>query len=70
MESLAQNHGFVDGNKRTSLICLGIFLERSGYTLSGDTKNDELEELILDVANSRLKFDDIIEWLRQRIVES
>ena len=67
MESLARNHGFIDGNKRTSLICLGILLERSGYTLSAETTNKEIEELILNVANSRLNFEDLRVWLARSI---
>jgi death-on-curing protein len=67
LQSLAQNHGFVDGNKRTSLICLMILIERSGYSLR--TTNDELESLILDVAQSRIRFDELVEWMSNRIVE-
>ncbi len=67
-ESLAENHGFVDGNKRTSLICLGILLERSGYTLKAT--NDELETVLLDVAVSRIGFDELVTWFTKRIVKS
>ena len=67
VEILARNHGFIDGNKRTSLICLGILLERSGYTLSAETTNKEIEELILNVANSRLVFEDLSVWLAAHI---
>ncbi len=67
-ESLAKNHGFVDGNKRTSLICLGILLERSGYTLKAT--NDELETVLLDVAVSRIGFDELVTWFTKRIVKS
>jgi death-on-curing protein len=33
LHSLALNHGFVDGNKRTALLVLRVFLERSGYAI-------------------------------------
>ena len=33
VESLAQNHGFIDGNKRTTLIVANLFIDRSGYKL-------------------------------------
>jgi len=33
VESMARNHGFADGNKRTTLILLHTLLQRSGYTL-------------------------------------
>lgn len=35
-ESLAMNHGFVDGNKRVAFACLDIFLELNGHTLKAD----------------------------------
>src|ERR1700746_2886487 len=33
MESLANNHGFVDGNKRIACAATATFLEINGYTL-------------------------------------
>src|SRR4029077_3998559 len=33
-ESLARNHGFIDGNKRSALLTLYLFLHRSGYELT------------------------------------
>ena len=33
VESVAQNHGFLDGNKRTSVILLHTLLNKSGYEL-------------------------------------
>ena len=69
-ESLAKNHGFVDGNKRTSLICLGILLERSGYTLSRNTTNNDIESIVLEVADSRIGYDDLVAWFTKRIVKS
>jgi death on curing protein len=32
VESMLRNHGFVDGNKRTTLLLLLLLLDRSGYT--------------------------------------
>jgi death-on-curing protein len=35
MQSIATNHSFNDGNKRTSIILLNLLLDRSGYRLEG-----------------------------------
>ncbi len=35
-ESLAMNHGFVDGNKRVAFACTDIFLELNGHFLDAD----------------------------------
>lgn len=50
VHSLVLNHGFVDGNKRTAVQMLGIFLFNSGYGLRFSSKNaanKEVEELVL-----------------------
>jgi death on curing protein len=70
-QSLACGHGFIDGNKRTALIMLNLFLMRSGYDLHGSDRqqlNDEVEQMILDLVVHRMSFDDVVVWLEARIV--
>ncbi len=71
VESMVGNHGFADGNKRTTLILLNLLLERSGYRLVPPVKNGsiqvEVENMIMDVAQKRLLFDDLVEWFGKRI---
>lgn len=43
-ESLAMNHGFVDGNKRVAYACLEIFLGSNGVDIAAG--NDEIEAFI------------------------
>ena len=43
-ESLAMNHGFVDGNKRVAYACLELFLQTNGVDVSAE--NDEIEGFI------------------------
>lgn len=52
LQSLATNHGFVDGNKRTALTATAVFLGMNGAPLS--LTNDEAVALVLDVAQSVL----------------
>ena len=74
VESMAGNHGFTDGNKRTTLLLLNLLLERSGYRLTpseGDGSiQKEVEYMILDVARKQLSFDDLVEWFRKRITRA
>lgn len=47
VQSLASNHGFIDGNKRTALLMMNLLLLRSGYQLRGDNErqvNADAEE--------------------------
>jgi death-on-curing protein len=70
VESVASNHGFVDGNKRTALYLVTLLIERSGYhlnSLQGENINSSAEQLILDVVKHTLNKDQVAEWFRQRI---
>jgi death on curing protein len=70
LQSLVQNHGFLDGNKRTSLLLLSIFLARSGYEISSAPDadlNDELEQIVLAVATNEMDFEHLTVWFRRRL---
>jgi len=49
---LAQNHPFVDGNKRTAFAAALTFLELNGYAVLGG--EDELEAATREVASGKL----------------
>lgn len=71
VESLACNHGFADGNKRTTLILTYLLLNRSGYDLrplaSAQSINDEIEAMILAVAEGKMPLENIVGWFKERI---
>jgi len=72
VHSLTLNHGFVDGNKRTAVFVLFILLMNSGYTLdvgSPEILNDEVEDMVLAIAEHRLEFEEIVDWIRRRLVK-
>ena len=68
---MSTNHGFVDGNKRTTIILLHTVLTKSGYKLvaSGPNENleDAVERMVLDTVNHALSFDDLVDWFKTRI---
>lgn len=49
LHSVCLNHALVDGNKRLSAIAALVFLELNG--LAADLTNDELFQLLMDVAS-------------------
>lgn len=65
--SLAKNHGFVDGNKRTALLMLVLFLDRSGYRFKPSVPDAEIEQMVLDVAQNHLSFEGLVDWIGRRI---
>jgi death on curing protein len=71
VESVSRNHGFADGNKRTSIILLHTLLTRSGYKLVVYDNTEDvvaaLEQAVVDVVTGKLVFNDLVAWLRLRI---
>jgi death-on-curing protein len=72
MQSIATNHPFNDGNKRTSILLTDLFLARSGYRLEGVDATEDLEQAIEDfvvesVVEDRTSIDAITAWLEPRI---
>lgn len=61
LDSLVNNHPFVDGNKRTGIVCVGMFLRLNGRELSASQSN--LEDFTMRVANSHLDIEQISQWL-------
>jgi death on curing protein len=68
LQSLVQNHGFVDGNKRTALLVTLLLIERSGYRLALGL-DERIDDLVVDVAESRMGLDDLAAWFRARLVK-
>ena len=70
-QSIAGNHGFVDGNKRTALILLHTLLTKSGYELSpaepSEVIEDAAEEMVLDIVLRAMTFDECVAWFMRRI---
>ena len=62
LQSLLKNHPFVDGNKRTALTSVAIFLKINGY----EFKNYHSDEVrfALDVDNQHLTIEQIAKWLK------
>jgi death-on-curing protein len=73
VQSLASNHGFIDGNKRTALLMMNLFILRSIYKLRGDSEqqvNADVEEMILALVEHRINFDQAVAWLECRVVRA
>ncbi len=64
MESLARNHPFLDGNKRTAITSAGVFLAINGYQL--ETGQRELERFTLSVAKGEVPFERMVDWFKRR----
>ena len=61
IESIIQNHPFVDGNKRTGLSLTATFLQMNGYRLI--VSSDDGEKFVEDIAKKEVDFKCITAWL-------
>jgi death-on-curing protein len=63
-ESMAMNHGFVDGNKRVAFACVELFLQLNGVDIGAS--NTELEVFIYSNLEAGTFRKDVLErWLHE-----
>jgi death-on-curing protein len=68
MDSLINNHPFVDGNKRTGITAAGLFLRINGWKLSASP--EDLEACTLKVATGKMDVAAIAGWLWKNTLRS
>lgn len=61
LESIARNHGFRDGNKRTAMAAAVLYLSQNDIEVS--FTNQEYEEIMLHVVNNKPPIKEIKVWL-------
>jgi death on curing protein len=66
MESLANNHGFIDGNKRIAFTATDVFLRRNGFYLEVEGIDGHA---FIDgsIARQEFRFAQILVWIRQHL---
>ena len=63
-ESVARNHPFIDGNKRTAYLIGAAFLNKNGYNLA--PKSGDIETFMLWVVTQKPPIEEIASWLKKR----
>jgi len=63
--SLAQNHPFVDGNKRVAHAAMETFLVLNGWEVRASV--DQQERLMLQLASGEMSRDELASWLRDHL---
>lgn len=67
LESLVQNHPFVDGNKRVAFAVVDVFLRINGQALIADS--DPTYRFLIECFNSRtLDMQHLVPWLQKMVV--
>lgn len=60
---LCQNHPFIDGNKRTALVAMYLFLHVNGYRIKADNKS--LFAIMIDVASGVVGKQELADYLAE-----
>jgi len=66
MESLGNNHGFLDGNKRIAFTVADVFLRRNGFYIEVDVL-DAYEFVYGSMDRHEFRFAKILEWIREHM---
>ncbi|MFZ4403205.1 MAG: type II toxin-antitoxin system death-on-curing family toxin [Pseudobdellovibrionaceae bacterium] len=66
LQSLTQNHPFIDGNKRVAFATTAIFLQMNGYRLKVDADNGE-QFMINQVIKNKASIEIIADWLEKHM---
>jgi death-on-curing protein len=64
LESLSQNHPFIDGNKRTAIAITAAFLRINGWRLEFDDPQ-AYHSLMQLYERNQFRFELLEPWLRQ-----
>lgn len=63
MESLGNNHGFLDGNKRIAFTAADVFLRRNGFFIAVESLPG-YEFIYGSMDRGEFRFSRIVEWIR------
>ncbi len=66
MESLGNNHGFLDGNKRIAFTASDVLLRRNGFYIEVDAQAGH-EFIYGSMDCGEFRFPKILDWIRQHI---
>ena len=64
---IVKNHPFTDGNKRTALHSMYLYLIINGVYINATQQ--EVEDLIIDVAAGNMTNTELAEWLRENTIK-
>ena len=61
-ESLINNHPFIDGNKRTGMLCMTALLMVNNYTFIASS--NEFYNFVINISTGSISFEEIVTWLK------
>ena len=64
---IANNHPFTDGNKRTALHSMYVYLIINGFDIIASQQ--DVENMIIDIAAGNMTNTELVQWLQKNSVE-
>nr|WP_295805400.1 type II toxin-antitoxin system death-on-curing family toxin [uncultured Veillonella sp.] len=64
---IVKNHPFTDGNKRTALHSMYVYLIINGFDITATQQ--EVENLIINVAAGNMSNVELVQWLRENTIQ-
>lgn len=68
IESILINHPFLDGNKRFGYVAMRLTLKNYKCDIYANA-NDKYD-FVISIAKGKLKFDQILSWINQKLIHS
>ena len=69
LQSIVNSHALVDGNKRLGWLATAVFLELNDVVATA-ASNDDVVELVMEVASQRIELDTFADRLRHVVGDS
>jgi len=63
IESILNNHPFIDGNKRIGYVLTRLLLLKNGMDIKAN--HDEKYEFVINIASGKIRFEEIVSWLEK-----
>lgn len=67
LESMAKNHPFLDGNKRTGYVLMRLILMQFGKDIQAT--QDEKYDFVMSIASGQIDFQAIVRWIKRNTIE-
>jgi len=67
LESLVQNHPFVDGNKRVAFAVVDVFLRINGHTITANSRA-VYDHFIKLLEQGTFDMEHLVPWLREIVI--
>lgn len=65
--NIITRHIFLDGNKRTGMVCAFFFLLINGAVISKSISENELVEIALGIENGTINIHKVTSWFQERL---